>query len=186
MKLQYTLEEPLQQALGLRDGETVWYCVPVDLQFDHRVKSAASAYAEQTWLVVTQERLIVLENGEKTAEYELSDCEKIKCEHQVYSGVLTVFGKDGRISCAARFSMKHITRVAYVARGAQTILQALQSGRKPSQQERIVSREYEKYCEKCGRALPGTSHCPYCDGKADMLKKFMGLCGEFVGRLLLI
>ena len=46
--------------------------------------------------------------------------------------------------------------------------------------------EYEKYCEKCGRALPGTSRCPYCEGKADILKKFMDLSGEFAGTLVLI
>ncbi len=46
--------------------------------------------------------------------------------------------------------------------------------------------EYEKYCEKCGRALPGTSRCPYCEGKADILKKFMDLSGEFAGKLVLI
>ena len=152
MKLLYTLEEPQQKALALRDGETVWYCVPVDLGFDNGRKSAETAYAETTWIVVTEERLIVLEGSSKAAEYELADCEKIKCEHQVYSGILTVFGRDGSTSCAARFSMKHITRVAYVARGAQTIISAGTEGRMLSEKDRVTSREYEKYCEKCGRA----------------------------------
>lgn len=186
MKLQYTLEEPLREALGLREGETVWYSIPVDLAFDNEKKSAAQHFASATWIVVTDARLIVLENGGRSAEYALADCEKIKCEHQVYSGILTVFQRDGSVSCAARFSMKHITRAAYVARGAQRILEAQKEGRPLAEQDRVVSREYEKYCEKCGRALPGTSSCPYCDGKTDTLKKFMGLCGEFVGRLLLI
>ncbi len=186
MKLQYILEDSLREALRLRAGETVRYNVPVDLSFDNEKKSAAVQFAKEAWIVVTDARLIVLENGEKTAEYELADCERIKCEHQVYSGILTVFGKDGSVSCAARFSMKHITRVSYVARGAQVILDAARENRPLTGQDQVVSREYEKYCEKCGRALPGTSHCPYCDGKTDTLKKFMGLCGEFVGRLLLI
>ncbi len=106
-----------------------------------------------------------------------------KCEHQVHSGILTVTKKDGEIVCAARFSMRHIVRVAYVARGAQAIISAAKAGRTA---EEVVSMEYEKYCEKCGRALPGTSKCPYCEGKADVLKKFMALCGEYVGKLLLI
>ncbi len=186
MKLLYTMKEPEQKALSLREGETVWYCVPVDLGFDNEKKRAETSYAETTWIVVTEERLMVLTGEVKTAEYELADCEKIKCEHQVYSGILTVFQKDGSTSCAARFSMRHIIRAAYVARGAQAIINADGEGRKLSDTDRITSREYEKYCEKCGRALPGTSKCPYCDGKADMLKKFMALCGEFVGRLLLI
>ena len=186
MKLLYTLKESQQKALELRDGESIWYCVPVDLGFDNEKKSAEASYADATWIVVTEERLLVLEGSVKTAEYELSDCEKIKCEHQVYSGILTVFAKDGSTSCAARFSMRHIIRVAYVARGAQTIINAGEEGRKLSGTDRVISREYEKYCEKCGRALPGTSKCPYCDGKADILKKFMALCGEFTGRLVLI
>ena len=186
MKLLYNLREPQQRILDLRESETIWYCVPVDLGFDNRKKSAETSYAETTWIVVTEERLLVLEGEVKTAEYELADCEKIKCEHQVYSGILTVFQKGGETSCAARFSMRHIIRVAYVARGAQTIINADREGRRLSEADRVVSREYEKYCEKCGRALPGTSKCPYCDGKADMLKKFMALCGEFMGRLLLI
>ncbi len=186
MKLVYTLNEPQKKALALGEGETVWYCVPVDLAFDNKKKGAEVAYADSTWIIVTDLRLAVLEGDAKTAEYKLADCEKIKCEHQVYSGILTVFGRDGSTSCAARFSMRHIIRVAYVARGAQTIIDACGRGRKLSEADRVTSREYEKYCEKCGRALPGTSQCPYCDGKADMLKKFMALCGEFVGRLLLI
>lgn len=186
MKLLYTLEEPLQKALALRAGEEIWYCVPTDLRFDNDKKKAESAYTDTAWIVVTTERLIVLEGEKKAAEYELSDCEKIKCEHQVYSGIVTVFGKDGSESCAARFSMRHIVRVAYAVRGAQTILSALKADRPLTRADRVESREYEKYCEKCGRALPGTSKCPYCEGKADVMKKLMALCGEFVGKLLLI
>lgn len=186
MKLLYTLNESQQKALNLRDGESVWYCVPVDLGFDNRKKQAEASYTDLDWIVVTEERLMVLAGSNKTAEYELADCEKIKCEHQVYSGILTVFQKDGSTSCAARFSMRHIIRVAYVARGAQTIISAGEEGRALTDKDRVISREYEKYCEKCGRALPGTSKCPYCDGKADVLRKFFALCGEFTGRLILL
>lgn len=186
MKLSYTLNESCQRALALRDGEEVWYCVPTDLGFDNGKKSARTAYAEGSWIVVTNLRLIVLEGEAKAAEYELEDCEKVKCEHQVYCGIVTVFGRDGSKSCAARFSMRHITRVAYALRGAQTIIDAQKAGRELTEADRVVSREYEKYCEKCGRTLPGTSKCPYCDGKADVLKKFLALTGEFAGKLALI
>lgn len=186
MKLLYTLDEPRRKALALRDGESVWYCVPVDLGFDNGKKIAESAYTEATWLVVTEERFVVLKGEHKAAEYELKECDKIKCEHQVYSGIVTVFCKDGSQSCAARFSMRHIIRAAYAVRGAQTIINAQAAGRELTEADRVESQEYEKYCEKCGRALPGTSKCPYCDGKADVLKKLMALCGEFVGKLLLI
>ena len=58
--------------------------------------------------------------------------------------------KDGEIVCAARFSMRHIVRVAYVARGAQAIISAAKAGRTA---EEVVSMEYEKYCEKCGNGI---------------------------------
>ncbi len=186
MKLLYELEEPQKKALALGDGETVWYCVPTDLTFDNGKKCAETSYTKQTWIVVTPERFVVMEGEKKAAEFLLSDCEKIKCEHQVYSGIVTVFLKDGRTVCAARFSMRHIIRVAYAVRGAQTIIDARASGHAADSAARIRSREYEKYCEKCGRALPGTSRCPHCEGKGIVFKKFMQLCGDFMGRLLFI
>lgn len=188
MKLLYTLNEPQSKALNLGDGEEIRYCVPVDLQFDNHTKLAGEAYAETVWLVVTTSRFLVLEEEKVSASFLLADCEKIKCEHQVNSGIVTVImkGKADLPICAARFSMRHIIRVSYVIRGAQAIITSLQRGQTANEAERIVSHEYEKYCEKCGRTLPGTSKCPYCEGKADLLKKFMALCGEYIGKLLLI
>lgn len=183
MKLLYTLTDAQRQNLRLNPGEEPLYCVPVDLEFDSRKMQAREAYADKIWLVVTPERFSVLEGEQVASTFWLKECEKIKCEHQVHSGVVTVTKTDGSVICAARFSMRHIVRVAYAARGAQAVIEALRSGEPP---ERVVSLEYEKYCEKCGRALPGTSKCPYCEGKADILKKFMSLCGEYVGKLLLI
>ena len=183
MKLLYTLNRAQTDALGLAPGEEPMYCVPVDLGFDSRKMQAREAYTDRVWLVVTQERFLVLEEERLAASFLLDDCEKIRCEHQVHSGIVTVTKKDGQMICVARFSMRHIVRVAYVARGAQTILTARRTGEKP---EQVVSLEYEKYCEKCGRALPGTSKCPYCEGKAALLKKFMELCGDYTGKLLLI
>lgn len=183
MKLLYTLNQAQTDALGLAPGEEPQYCIPVDLGFDSRKMRAVTAYTDQVWLVVTQERFLVLEGDSLAGDFSLDDCEKIRCEHQVHSGILTVTKKDGEMICAARFSMRHIVRVAYVARGAQTILTARRNGEKP---EPVVSLEYEKYCEKCGRALPGTRNCPYCGGKSALLKKFSELCREYVGKLLLI
>lgn len=186
MKLLYTLKESQQQALSLHDGETIWYCVPVDLAFDNGGHSVQTSYTDQTWIVVTEDRLMTLRGDQKTSEHLLEDCEKIKCEHQVGCGIVIVFPKEGQPECVARFSMRHIIRVAYAVRGAQTLVQARQENQNLKMVSRVESREYEKYCEKCGRALPGTSKCMYCDGKSEVLKKFMALCGEFVGGLLLI
>ncbi|MCD8380360.1 MAG: ABC transporter ATP-binding protein/permease [Lachnospiraceae bacterium] len=235
MKLNYDLTDSQLQALELADGESVWYCVPVDLVFDNKTKKAREAFTDQIRLIVTEKRLIVLDRQTVLSAFSLADCVKIKCEHQVHSGILTITGKDGQMTCAARFSMKHIVRVSYVARGAQTIIDTLyapprteaqtmippranaqshvktctqaqtsaqagvqdqtsvhtetqtqQSETRTAVPPRIVSREYEHYCEKCGRALPGTRTCPYCDGKATMILKFFSLCSEFKGTFILI
>ena len=208
MKLLYKLSETQMNALSLGEGELLRYCVPVDLQFDNQTKQVGEAYAEKVWLVVTTARFLVMDEETVTASFLLAHCEKIKCEHQVHSGIVTVQLKDtpdkkrgemeassgkgdcvelsGKIICVARFSMKHIVRVSYAIRGAQTIITAMNKGVNPQDADIVNSVEYEKYCEKCGRALPGTSKCPYCEGKADILKKFMALCGDHLGKLLLV
>lgn len=189
MKLRYELTAEQYRSMGISEEADVWYCVPVDLCFDSQEKLTKESYAEETYVVVTLQHLMILAGSEVTARYSLRDCEKIKCEHQVNSGILTIWEKDGTQHCAARFSMRHIIRVSYVARGAQAMVEALGKMEHPDapvQAERVVSQEYEKYCEKCGRALPGTSRCPYCEGKGEPVKKLIGLCKEQMGRLVLI
>ena len=127
MKLLYILNQAQTEALGLKQGEEPMYCVPVDLGYDSRKMQAREAYTDKVWLVVTQERFLVLGEDGLAADFSLDDCEKIRCEHQVHSGIVTVTKKDGEMICAARFSMRHIVRVAYVVRGAQTILTARRS-----------------------------------------------------------
>ncbi len=186
MKLLYTLTPQQLEALSLSPGERLWYCVPVDLWFDNRERLARDTYTSQIWLAVTEQRFLVLEETRIAASFQLKDCQRIRCEHQVHSGIVTVLLRDGQEICAARFSMRHIIRVSYVARGAQAFITALEDGRIPGEAEQVHSLEYEKYCEKCGRALPGTRKCPYCEGKTDVLRKFLLLCGDYIGRLLLI
>lgn len=186
MKLLYDLSRPQMDALSLTEDESIWYCVPVDLSFDNSSHMTEEAYTDQIWLAVTPRRFVILKDSCVAASFLLEECEKIKCEHQVHSGIVTVTKKDGTITCAARFSMRHIIRVSYLVRGAQAIITELADGRPAAGAQRIVSHEYEKYCEKCGRALPGTSKCPYCEGKSDIIKKFMALCSDYVGKLVLI
>ena len=186
MKLLYTLTPAQTAALHLAPGEKLWYCVPVDLAYDNQAKRVRESYTDRIWLAVTQKRFLVLDGEAVTASWELASCERIRCEHQVHSGIVTVRTKAGQEICAARFSMRHIIRVSYVARGAQALMTALEDGRIPGEEEQVHSHEYEQYCEKCGRALPGTSRCPYCSGKGDIMRKFFTLCGGYIGKLLLI
>jgi hypothetical protein len=112
MKLEYSLDPDRIDALQLADDETIWYCVPVDLGFDHNRHLARDTYCANDWLIVTEQRFLVLQDTCVSASFRLTDCEKIKCEHQVGSGIITVTPKGKPPVCAARFSMRHIIRVS--------------------------------------------------------------------------
>ena len=64
------------RALSLGEGEELYYCVPVDLNFDSREKLAREVYAEKTYLAVTGERFLVLEGEKLAASFRLEECEK--------------------------------------------------------------------------------------------------------------
>lgn len=185
MKLLYELQKSQIEALALLEGESIWYCVPVDLGFDNESKLAREEYTGQTWLVVTEERLVVLQGNNVATSFLLRDCGKIKCEHQVNCGIITVTTKDMHSICVARFSMQHMIRMSYVSRGIQSIVDALERGKTAKEAERITSPENEKYCEKCGRALPGTNKCPYCDGNGSVLRRLLSLCKNYKKEMLL-
>ena len=178
MKLLYDLKDEYKKALCLKDNERIRYCVPFDLMYDFEEGLAKEEYTDgKAYLVVTDYRMIVLSGAKVLKAFVLSECKEIKCETQVHCGVVVVTDDEGK-HMAARFSLRHITRVAYVARGADILVQGIN--------EQIESHEYEMYCEKCGRAMPGTSKCPYCDGKAVVLKKFWKLCKGYQWKLLAI
>lgn len=185
MKLLYELPKSQIAALALLEGESIWYCVPIDLGFDNESKLACEEYAGQTWLVVTEKRLVVLQENKLKTSFWLRDCSKIKCEHQVNCGIITVTTKNMNSICVARFSMRHMIRMSYVSRGTQSIVEALERGETAKEVERITSPENEKYCEKCGRALPGTNKCLYCDGNGNVLKRLLGLCKNYKKEALL-
>ena len=178
MKLLYELKPEQLKALLPEQESDIWYCVPIDLQYDHRVWQATESFAKgEEYLVVTETRLLVLSGTELRYEKALADCSEIKCETMVGCGIVTAM-VNGERECVVRFSMRHIERVAYVARGADLLAKG--------DKEKVVSNEYEKYCLKCGRALPGTSRCPKCDSKNVMIKKFVALCGGYQWKLLAI
>lgn len=183
MKLLYNLSESRLSALSLKAGEKIEYCVPTDLAYDN---GASEHYEADVFMVVTNERLFMLSSDRVIYRTDLAKCEKIRCESQVGCGIITVTDLKGEDHCIARVSMKQMIRASYAVRGAQAIVRSIRETGSGDDAEQISSQEYETYCEKCGRALPGTSRCPYCDGKLDVLKKLMQLCGGFAGKLILI
>lgn len=166
MILLYDLSEKNLELCGLEPREEIYYCLPLDIGLD-------GDYQPDSYVVMTDRRLLVLKDGSRTAEYLLEECEAIYCEPQIACGILFV-RKGGEDVLLGRYTAKHLTRFSYLARG----MAILKSGRK----ERVVSHEYEKSCPKCGRAMPGTRSCPHCSGSrrgyfrdyVSMVKPYMG------------
>ena len=178
MKLLYDLRSEQLDILQPETGENIWYCVPLDLRYDYKEQQVLEKFAEkQQFLVVTETRILVLDGVEILYEEQLKNCSEVKCETMIGCGIVRVT-VGGEPQCVARFSLRHIERVAYVARGADLLVKG--------DKEKVHSLEYEKYCEKCGRALPGTSRCPKCDTKNAMWKKFWELCDGYQWKLLAI
>lgn len=153
MILKFELNQENRNLCGLKENEEIFYCLPLDLDF-------SGNYRKNSYLVVTDNRILVLEEGFLTGDYPLEMWDCVKSEAGIGCGI--VYGeRKGEKVLLGRFSAKHQVRYSYLFRGVQILKQ----GRK----EKVISPEYEKSCQKCGRALPGTSRCPKCGGKKEGL-----------------
>lgn len=150
MVLKFELSREELDALLLEDGETVLYAVPYDCDL-------SGHYIERGFTVVTNRRLMFLQEGKKRSEHLLAEYDVIKAEPRINCGVL--YGvKNGQDYLLVRYSARHLARYAYVARG----IALLKSGSR----ELAQSNENEKSCLVCGRALPGTKDCPHCNRRS--------------------
>lgn len=171
MNLKFDLPKAQWSALALEEQESIFYCSPYDIGDDGRYQSGA-------YLVVTERRLVLIEGTSIKGAFPLEAFQNLKCEPLVNNGILIATMKDGEERILARFTMKHVSRVAFVAKGALLL--------RDGSRKTVVSREYEKTCPLCGRALRGTRECPKCSGKPSVLWKFVRMCGKYKGRLFLI
>lgn len=172
MNLHYTLPDREREALRPRlQGDKIQYCVPYDLTDEGDLSADG-------WIAVTRRFLFVLYAGEVSGVVALGEADEVVCTPQVNSGVLAV-RKDGRDRYLCRFSMRHMVRVSYVARGATLFCRG--------DMKLVESTEREKQCPKCGRALPGTSVCPRCAGeRGRTFRRFWDLCRPYAVPLLAI
>ena len=171
MILKYDLTQDNLKLCGLQEGEEIYYCLPLDIDMK-------GDFRQNSYTIMTNRRLLILEEGALTREYLLADFEMIKSEPQISCGICYIV-KDGQEILVGRFSAKHLTRYSYLHRG----MQILKSGRT----EHVISREYEHSCPKCGRALPGTKECPRCSGKREgLLFTFLDMMKPHKKRLAVI
>lgn len=171
MILKYDLSQENLALLALPPTEEICYCVPYDID-------ANGDFLDDSYVVATRKRIIVLEKGARKGEYMLSDCEKVASEPQIDCGIfLITTGGEERV--IARFSGKHLSRFSYVARGVMMFL----SGN----MNLVSSDEYERTCPKCHRALPGTRECPHCNKQGGgTAKQFLAMVAPYKKQLALI
>ena len=163
MKLNFALPEKLMQHLSPSGGEEVIYCLPCDLDDDGN-------YQKSWYVAVTGKRLALLAPAGVLREYPIRDITDLRCDTMTGGGVLRAETAQGS-QFVARFSMKYITRYAYLARGGLLLARG--------EPGRVESRERERVCEKCGRVMPGTNQCPRCNGKMAGFRRFWRLCKPF-------
>ena len=172
MNLHYTLPDREMALLKPQlMGEKPRYCVPYDL-------TPEGVFCSEGWIVVTDTALYILGEGRILKKVPLQPGTKISCLAQVDSGLLSA-GREEKEELLCRFSMRHMIRISYVARGA-TLLAG-------GDTRQVESRERERVCPKCGRVLPGTSECPRCEGgRGRGFRRFWDLCHGYALPLLLI
>ncbi len=173
MILDYGLSEQNKKLLSLKNGEEIYYCVPYDIDDE-------GGWLSGSFVVVTTQRIFVLEKDVLKKTILLSDITDIKAETEISCGVLFVVLKSNdEAQLVVRYSGKHLARYAYVAKGARELL--------AGGTRKVESEEYEKMCPKCGRALPGTKECPYCSHKKEgLINDFFTLLKPYKGRLVII
>ncbi len=177
MILKYDLKEEYLKLLGLEAGEEMVYCVPYDIGDDGK-------YIRDSYVVVSEERLFVIEEGKLKKEIRLNEISEILSEPMIACGVLyyTLDGeKTGKAkeNLLVRFSSKHLSRYAYISRGCRLL--------KENRKARVISNEDETTCPKCGRALPGTKQCPHCSHKKQgLIHEFAEMVKPYPKMLLII
>ena len=172
MELNVKLPGEIRALFELAGGEEIRYCSPFDI-------NSSGKYCDFSYGVLTNRRLLIIEEGRIVYEMQLSGLSAMKCESQVNNGILVVTEKEsGLARHVARFSMKHISRFASIAKGGMLMLEG---------SDRIIeNREYEKTCPICGRALPRTRVCPKCEGKNVTLLKFVRLCTNYKKQFVMV
>ena len=168
MILLYDLSEENLELCSLKQGEEIYYCLPLDIGLN-------GDYQSDSYVIMTDRRLLVLRDRELAVDFPLEECDSIHSEPQIACGILFV-RRAGKDVLLGRYTAKHLTRYSYLARG----MVILKSGRR----DRVVSHEYEKSCPKCGRALPGTRECPHCSGnRKSLFKDYVSMVKPYMGQM---
>ncbi|MCR4584995.1 MAG: ABC transporter ATP-binding protein/permease [Lachnospiraceae bacterium] len=163
MILKYTIPQRVKELIALTEDECIYYAVPVDIGRD-------AGWAADSYVIVTTKRVLLSEGEQIVEALSISDISSAHALPRVGGGLLAVTYK-GEERIIAHYSAKHLSRYAYVARGINILV----SGRF----EEVESREYERTCPVCGRAIPGTKHCLKCSKEGGFIKTFVRMAGPY-------
>ena len=100
MILRYELPKEAEQVISLTDNERIYYAVPVDID-------DAGNFLEDSYFIVTNRRLFVVEKGSIKEEYDVSKCIDVKAEAKIGGGLL-VINFDGVPKHIVHYSARHL------------------------------------------------------------------------------
>ncbi len=159
MNLNFALPERDREAAVRAVGETVAWCVPVDLTLGGRRAAGYFVIGETKWAHV--------ENGEVLECRAISEAGDYRVIPLVGNALLEA-EEHGARRIIVRFTMRHAVRYAYIAQ----ILNDLAARRKV----RIYNDEPEPVCAKCGGPLVhGTGLCPRCMSRTAAVKRLLAI-----------
>lgn len=169
MELNLKLPNELRQRLANKTAAEPIYCIKTDL-------SLTGNYTDRLYIGATEKEIFIL--GEEEKFIPISSVQSASCINLVNGGILTV-SIDGEEIMLARCSMTHISRFFCLAKGIKWLSEG-------KTDKRVVNTEREKYCKKCGRVLPGTSHCPKCDKEHRNFNRLINICKPHAATLVVI
>ena len=146
------------------------YCMRTDIGND-------GMFTKDCWLGATEKEIFIFE-GEAEKIVPVSSCSDAACRSLVNGGLLTLT-VNGEEEILARSSKLHISKLACIAKGIKWLCEG-------KTDKRVVNREKEKYCPKCGRVLPGTADCPKCDKEHRNLSRLLSICSPHKAMLTVI
>lgn len=164
VKLPSRLREKLREVTELEPK----YCVRSDIDKN-------GMFGDDIFAGATERELFYICDG-KIEILPLEKCEDIAVLPQVDNGLLVCRTDKGDV-IFARFTQKHSTQFACLARGAV----GLKNGRKTL----VENNDREKECPVCGRVLRGTGQCPKCNKKSRSFARVLDICGKYKGTLLI-
>ena len=126
----------------------IWYSSRYDL-------TEQNEFFDRGYIIVTRDEIMVTEGKTVMIREQLKGIEDVRHQVLVGNGIL-ILKKNGEEKVIARFSMKYLTAVSYLATGAKWLSEGYE--------EKVISSETERICSRCGRGLR-TTHCLHCDGK---------------------